>query len=123
LLRAMAMGMDAAVLVGGRVVWEGLLVAPERRRRPRIAGLVLSEQERAALAERGGGARPADRPATLGEESRDLYRTVDDVAPADALVHPAMGTAPTALPVSSPRTIAYHGRATASGQVAWFPRE
>jgi len=123
LLRAMAMVMDADVLVGSRVVWEALLVAPERRRRPRIAGLVLSEQERAAPAERGGGARTDDRPATLGEEGRGHYRIVDDAAPADALVHPAMGTAPTAIPVSSPRTIAYHGCATMSGQVAWFPPE
>jgi DNA-binding NarL/FixJ family response regulator len=122
LLRAMAMVMDADVLVGSRAVWEALPVAPEQRR-PRIAGVVLSEQGRAALTERGGGARPADRPVTLGEESRDLYRIVNDAAPADALVHPAMGTAPTALPVSSPRTIAYHSRATASGQVAWFPSE
>src|SRR5919201_5177830 len=59
LLRAMVMVVDADVLVGSRVVWEALLVAPERRRRPRIVGLVLSEQERAALTERGGGARPA----------------------------------------------------------------
>src|ERR687886_973566 len=93
LLRAMAMVVDADVLVGSRVVWEALLVAPERRRHPRIVGLVLSEQERAARTERGGGARPADRPVTLGEESRDLYRIVDDAAPADALGHPAMGTA------------------------------
>jgi DNA-binding CsgD family transcriptional regulator len=119
----MVMVVDADVLVGSRVVWEALLVVPERRRRPRIAGLVLSEQERAVLAEREGGARPDDRPATLGEESRDLYRIVDDVAPADALVHPATGTAPTAIPVSSPRTIACHGRAAASAQVAWFPAE
>src|ERR671935_969851 len=84
LLRAMAMVMDADVLVGSRVVWEALLVAPERQRRPRIAGLVLSEQERAALREHGGGARPADRPVTLGEESRDHYRIVDAAAPTDA---------------------------------------
>src|ERR687888_410359 len=94
LLHAMVMVMDADVLVGSRVVWEALLVAPERRRRPRIAGLVLSEQERTALTERGGGARPADRPATLGEESPDLFLIVGDAAPTDALVHPAMGTAP-----------------------------
>jgi DNA-binding CsgD family transcriptional regulator len=123
LLRAMAMVVDADVLVGSRVVWEALLVVPQRRRRPRIAGLVLSEQERAALTERGGGARPADRPATLGEESRAHFLIVGDAAPADALVHPAMDTAPTAVPVSSPCTIAYHGRATVSGQVAWFARE
>jgi DNA-binding NarL/FixJ family response regulator len=123
LLHGMAMVMDADVLVGSRVVWEALLVVPERRRRPRIAGLALSEQERAALAERGGGARPADRPVTLGEKSRDLYRIVGDAAPADALGHPAMGMAPTTDPVSSPWTIAYHGRATVSGQVAWFPPE
>jgi DNA-binding NarL/FixJ family response regulator len=123
LLRAMAMVMDADVLVASWVVWEALLVAPERRRRPRIAGLVLSEQERAALAERGGGVRPVDRPATLGEESRDVFLIVDDTASTDALVHPAMGTAPTAGPMSSPCTIAYHGRATASGEVAWFPPE
>src|ERR671933_238011 len=123
LLRAMAMVMDADVLVGSRVVWEALLVAPERRRRPRIAGLVLSEQERAVLTERGGGAWPADRPVPLGEESRGLFLIVADAALADALVHPTMGTAPTAIPVSSPCTIAYHGRATASGEVAWFPPE
>src|SRR5919201_3964782 len=99
LLRGMVMVVDADVLVGSRVVWEGLLVARERRRRPRIVGLVLSEQERAALTECGGGARPADRPATLGEESPDLFLIVDDAAPTDALVHPAMGTAPTAGPV------------------------
>jgi DNA-binding NarL/FixJ family response regulator len=122
LLRAMAMVMDADVLVGSRVVWEALLVAPERRRRPRIAGLVLSEQERAVLAERGGGARPADRPVTLGE-SRDLFLIVDEAASTDLLVHPAMGTAPTAGPVSSPVTIAYHDRVTAPGAVAWFPSE
>jgi DNA-binding NarL/FixJ family response regulator len=36
-----------------------------------------------------------------------------------------MDTAPAAgpVPVSSPCTIAYHGRATASGEVAWFPSE
>jgi DNA-binding NarL/FixJ family response regulator len=124
LLRGMDMMVDADVLVGSRAVWEALLVVPERRRRPRIAGLVLSEQERAALTERGGGARPADRPVTLGEESRDLYRIVDEAASTDALVHPAMGMAPTtASPVSSPCTIAYHGRATASGEVAWLPSE
>src|SRR5919201_1710257 len=123
LQRAMAMVMEADVLVGSRVVWEALLVAQERRRRPRIAGLVLSEQERAALTERGGGVRAADRPATLGEESRDLFLIVGDAAPTDALGHPAMGTAPTAGPVSSPCTIAYHGRATASGEVAWLPSE
>jgi DNA-binding NarL/FixJ family response regulator len=123
LLRGMAMVMDADVLLGSRVVWEVLLVAPERRRRPRIAGLVLSEQERAALTERGGGARPADRPVPLEEESRDLFLIVGDAAPTDALRHPAMDTAPTAGPVSSPCTIAYHGRATASGEVAWFPPE
>src|ERR687883_1084698 len=83
LLRGMAMVMDADVLVGSRVVWEVLLVAPERRRRPRIAGLVLSEQERAALTERGGGARPDDGPVTLEEESRDLFLIVGDAAPAD----------------------------------------
>ena len=123
LLRGMVMMVDADVLVGSQVVWEALLVVAERRRRPRIAGLVLSERERAALTERGGGARPADRPVTLGEESRDLYRIVDDAAPADALGHPAMGTAPTTGPVSSPCTIAYHGRATVSGAVAWSPSE
>jgi DNA-binding NarL/FixJ family response regulator len=119
LLRGMVMVVDADVLVGSRVVWEALLVVPERRRRPRIAGLVLSDQERAARTERGGRARPADRPATLGEESRDLFLIVDDATPTDALLHPAMGTAPTAGPL----TIAYHGRATASGEVAWFPPE
>jgi DNA-binding NarL/FixJ family response regulator len=123
LLRGMAMVVDADVLVGSRVVWEALLVAPERRRRPRIAGLVLSEQERAALTERGGGARPADRPVTLEEESRDLFLIVDYAAPTDALVQPATGTAPTAGPVSSPCTIAYHGQATAPGEVAWVPSE
>jgi DNA-binding NarL/FixJ family response regulator len=123
LLRAMAMVVDADVLVGSRVVWEALLVVPERRRRPRIAGLVLSEQERAALTGCGGGARPADRPATLGEESPDLFLIVDDAAPTAALVHPAMGTAPTAGTVSSSCTIAYHGRATAAGEVAWLPSE
>jgi DNA-binding NarL/FixJ family response regulator len=123
LLRGMVMVVDADVLVGSRVVWEALLVGPERRRRPRVAGLVLSDQERAALTERGDGARPADRPVTLGEESRDLFLIVDYAAPADALVHAAMGTVPTAAPVSRPFTIAYHGRATASGAVAWFPSE
>src|SRR4051794_16392714 len=39
LLRGMVMVVDADVLVGSRVVWEALLVAPERRRRPRIVGL------------------------------------------------------------------------------------
>jgi DNA-binding CsgD family transcriptional regulator len=105
------------------VVWEALLVAPERRRRPRIAGLVLSEQERAALTERGGGARPAGGPVTLEEESRDLFLIVDYAAPTDALVHPATGTAPTAGPVSSPCTIAHDGQATASGEVASLPSE
>jgi DNA-binding NarL/FixJ family response regulator len=123
LLRGMVMVMDADVLVGSRVVWEALLVAPERRRRPRIARLVLSQQERAALTEHGDRARPADRPATLEEESRDLFLIVEDAAPADALVHPAMGTAPAAVPVSGPVTIAYHDRATAPGTVAWFPPE
>ena len=123
LLRGMVMVVDADVLVGSRVVWEALLVAPERRRRPRIAGLVLSEQERAVPTERGGGARPADGPVTLGEESRDLFLIVGDAAPTDALGHPVMDTPPTAGPVSSPVTIAYHGRATASGEVAWFPSE
>src|SRR5919201_639788 len=100
LLRGMVMVVDADVLVGSRVVWEALLVAPERRRRPRIVGLVLSEQERAALTERGGGARPADRPVTLEEEGRDLFLIVDNAALADVLVRPAMGTAATAGPVS-----------------------
>ena len=123
LLRGMAMVMDADVLLGSRVVWEVLLVAPERRRRPRIAGLVLSEQERAALTERGGGARPADRPVPLGEASRGLFLIVGDAAPTDTLVHSAMDTTTTAGAVSSPCTIAYHGRATAPGEVAWFPPE
>jgi DNA-binding NarL/FixJ family response regulator len=123
LLHGMAMVVDADVLVGSRVVWEALLVAPERRRRPRIAGLVLSEQERAALTERGGGARPSDRPAPLGAESRGLFLIVGDAAPTDALVHSAMDTAMTAGAVSSPVTIAYHGRATASGEVACLPPE
>ena len=60
---------------------------------------------------------------TLGEERRDLFLIVDYAAPTDALVHPAMGTAPTAAPVSRPFTITYQGRATASGEVAWFPSE
>src|SRR2546430_388450 len=123
LLRGVVMVADADVLVASRVVWEALLVVPERRRRPRVAGLVLSDQERAALTERGDGARPADRPVTLGEERRDLFLIVDYAAPTDALVHPAMGTAPTAAPVSRPFTITYQGRATASGEVAWFPSE
>jgi DNA-binding NarL/FixJ family response regulator len=123
LLRAVDMVVDADVLVASRVVLEALLVVPERRQRARVAGLVLSDQERAALTERGGGARAADRSMTLGQESRDLLPIVDYAAPPDAPLHPALGPAPTVAPVYAALTIAYHGCTGAPSKVTSFPSE
>jgi DNA-binding NarL/FixJ family response regulator len=98
LLRGVVTVLGADVLVGSRVVLDALLDWPERRRRPRIAGLVLSDQERAALR--------ADGPLTPGEEGADLVLVVRSAAP------PA---------THNPLQIACYRRASAVEGVAWSP--